>query len=285
MKKGKRLTLGYIYGEKTMGKDEKLFISLCKKRKINLIMINIDKKIDENELEEKAKKCDIIFNNSADEFAYEIIKTLEELGKKVIDSSKTYYYTEDKWIFYLKCKENNIPTPETILLSENINIARKNLKDFNHWPVVLKRVWGTMGEYVEKADNILKAEYVIKKFWEKGNEKLPVIAQELIHSPSYRVTAIGKEIVQTALKESKGWKCTGVYEKEFEKFKIDKELEKIIKKVIPVVGINVCGIDLLKKEGKWVVLEVNSTPAFDFFENEREMLIGKVLNFLKKQVK
>jgi len=32
-------------------------------------------------------------------------------------------------------------------------------------------------------------------------------------------------------------------------------------------------------------LEVNSTPAFDFFENEREMLIGKVLDFLKKQVK
>jgi len=57
MKKGKRLTIGYIYGEKTMGKDEKLFISLCKKKKINLIMINIDKKINENELEEKAKEA------------------------------------------------------------------------------------------------------------------------------------------------------------------------------------------------------------------------------------
>jgi len=285
MKKRHKFTLGYIYGEQNLGKDEEAFIKLAKKKKIELVMFNIYKKITEAELEEKAKKCDIIFNNSAEEFAYEIIKTLEALGKKVIDSSQTYYYTEDKWIFALRCRENNIPTPETILLSENINIARKNLKEFAHWPVILKRIEGTMGQYVEKADNLKQAEEIIHKFWVKGNEKLPIIAQEIIYSPSYRVTTIGGKIVQTALKESKGWKCTGVYEKDFKKFEIDKVLEKIIKKTAKLFKINICGIDLLKKEGKWVVLEINSTPAFDFFENEREMLIGNVLDFLKNKAK
>jgi len=277
----KRLRLGYIYDEPNFGKDEEFFINLSKEKKIDLVLINIAKDIGEDQLEEKVKNCDLIFNNSGEEFAYEIIKTLETLGKKVIDSSKTYYYTEDKWIFFLKCKENKIPTPETILLSRNLSMARKDLRVFNHWPVVLKRVWGTMGEYVEKAENLNEAERVIKKFWKDGIERLPIIAQEMICSPSYRVMTIGDEIIQTALKENNGWKCTGVYEKKFEKFEIDKELERIIKKVIKVMDINICGIDLLKKEGKWVVLEANSTPAFDFFEGERREVIGKVLDFLK----
>ena len=83
----KKLNLGYIYSEQNLGKDEEFFIELSQNKDIDLILINIAKDIEEDKLEEKAKKCDIIFNNSGDEFAYEIIKTLETLGKKVIDSS------------------------------------------------------------------------------------------------------------------------------------------------------------------------------------------------------
>lgn len=272
--------IGYIFSERTLGKDEKAFLKIAKKKNIELIMFNISKDIDEKEIEEKAKKCDIIFNNSAEEFAIEFVKTLEELGKKVIDSSATYYFIEDKWMFFLECRKNNIPTPETILLSENINLARKDLAEFNHWPVILKRIEGTCGEYVEKAENLNEAERIIKKFWKKGSVKLPIIAQEFIHSFSYRITTIGNEIVQTAIKENHGWKCTGVYEKRCKKFKIDNELKNIVSKLIKAMKINVCGIDLVKKNGKWLVLEINAVPALDFFETEREKLVGKVLDLL-----
>ena len=199
----KKMVLGYIYGERNLGKDEKAFIKIAKRKNVELVMFNIAKNIDEENLEEKAKRCDIIFNNSGDEFAFEIIKTFEALGKKVIDSSRTYYYPEDKWIFSIECKRNKIPIPRTILLSENISKARKELKDFNNWPVILKRVSGTWGQYVEKADTVEEAEVIMKKFWGKGKERLPIIAQQFIRSPSYRVTLIKGKVVQTALKEIK----------------------------------------------------------------------------------
>ena len=126
---------------------------------------------------------------------------------------------------------------------------------------------------------------VIKKFWKKGSEKMPIIAQEFINSPSYRVTVIGNKIVQTAIKQNNGWKATGVYAKNFKKFKIDPKLEKIVKKIVRISRIKICGIDLFKKNGKWLVLEVNSQPSFDFFEDEREMLIDKALNLLKKEAR
>ncbi|MDO8517540.1 MAG: ATP-grasp domain-containing protein [Nanoarchaeota archaeon] len=278
----KKSVIGFLYSGKNLGKEEKMFLELAKKKNIELIPINIFKRIDEKEFREQIKKCDLIYNNTAEDFVIEYIKTIEEFGKKVIDNSRLYYYTEDKWMFYVKCQEHNIPTINTILLSENLNIAKKELEDFNHWPVVLKRVVGTMGEYVEKAENPEQAVRVIKKFWKKGSEKIPIIAQEMVLSPSYRITIINKKIVQTAIKTSKTWKATGVHGKTFKKFKIDSDLKKIVDKVVKAVKINICGIDLLKKDGKWLVLEVNSEPAFDFFENEREKLVDLTLNFLKQ---
>jgi RimK family alpha-L-glutamate ligase len=281
----KKPVIGYIFCEKNLGKDEKIFLKLAKKKKIEMVLFNLTKEIDDREIKEKIKKCNVIFNNSAEEFAIELVKTAEEFGKKVIDSSKAYYYIEDKWIFFLKCKKHNIPTPETNLLSENLNLIDKELKKFSHWPVILKRIEGTCGEYVERANNSDEAIKIMKKFWKKGSRRIPIIAQEFIKSPSYRVLLIDKEIFQTAIKENNGWKATGVYAKKIKKFKVYKELEDIIKKVVKVFDIKICGIDFLKKNGKWLVLEINSEPAFDFFDDERERIIGKILDFLKKECK
>ena len=281
----KRVVIGYIFCDRKPGKDEEAFLKEAEKRNIEIVMFNLCKKTTEKEVEKKARRCKIIFNNSAEDYAPEFVKTLEALGKRVIDSSRACYYNEDKWMFFLECKKNKIPTPNTIFLPEDINAAKQELKEFNHWPVILKRVFGTQGEFVDKADNPEQAEKIIEKFWRKGSERAPIIAQELIRSPCYRIMTIDKEIVQTALKKNRGWKSTGVYAKKIEKFRIGKKLKKIVDKISDTVHIKVCGIDLLKRNNKWYVLEVNSAPAFDFFEEEREMLIGKVLDLLLKEVK
>jgi RimK family alpha-L-glutamate ligase len=283
----KKLTIGYLFYEKRLGQDEKAFLDVAKKKGINLIMINLDGKLTEDGIKEKIKQCDIFFNNSGEQFAEEIVKTIEELGDKVVDSSRVIQSSDDKWMCFLKCDKHKIPTVRTILLAEDINLAKKQIQEFSPWPVILKRVQGTMGQYVEKADNLREAENIIKHFWKKGSERIPVIAQEFIHSPSYRVMTIGGKIVQTALKTSNGWKATGVYLKQenVKSFKVDKELKKIVNQLNKVFEIKVCGIDLLKKDGKWLVLEINSVPAFDFFLNERKKLIGQVLDFLKKEAK
>jgi ribosomal protein S6--L-glutamate ligase len=282
----KNISVGYILNEPYLKKDDKLFIELARDRNIGLVLINTAKNLSEKELEEKIKKCDIVFNNSAENFSIEVVKTVEELGKKVIDSSKKFYYDEDKWLFFLKCREHGIPTLKTILLPQNLNSIKKELEEFREWPVVLKRIEGTEGEYVAKADNAREAKKIVEVFWKKGSERLPIIAQEFVSSPSYRVTVIGDKIVQTAIKKSNGWKATGVYlkDKNVGKFSIDKELKKIVSKICRVFSIKVCGIDLLRKDGKWLVLEINAEPGLDFFAGEERKLIGKILDFLRKEV-
>ena len=281
----KKVVIGYLYSGRRLGLDEIYFRRAAKKKNVIPVLISTSNWSSEEELKEKINSCDIIYNSSGDDFVIETEKTVEELGKKMIETSKSFYYTEDKWMFFLKCKEHGVPTPKTILLSEDIAVAKKELHNFGEWPVILKRVSGTCGEYVEKAKNLKEAEKLIKKFWKKGSEKLPIIAQEYILSPSYRVLIIDNKIVQTAMKKNKMWKATGVYAEHFKKFPIDNELRKIIKKMMKFVDIRICGIDFLKKNGKWVALEVNAAPGFDFFGSEREILAEKLVNLLKKAAK
>jgi len=279
----KKTVIGYIYSEKKPSKDEKIFLNLAKKKNIQIIPLSLSEIKDEKKFENKVKECDLVYNSSAEEFSIEFAKTIEIIGRKVIDSPRAYYYTEDKWIFFLKCREHKIPVPNTILLSNNKNIAKSELKKFNYWPVILKRIEGCQGEYVARAEDIIEVENIIQKFWKKGSEKLPIIAQEFINSPSYRVTVIGDKIVQAVKKKHHGWKSTGAWAFRHERFVVDEELKKIIKKIIKISGIKIIGIDLLKKQGKWVVLEINSEPTFGFIEVDRKKLIEEALNFLETE--
>ena len=79
---------------------------------------------------------------------------------------------------------------------------KKELEGFNHFPVVIKRIQGFHGDFVDKGDNTDEAIAVIKRFWEKGDDHFPILAQEFIDSPSYRVVTIDGEVVQTAIKKS-----------------------------------------------------------------------------------
>jgi RimK family alpha-L-glutamate ligase len=281
----KKISIGYIFNEANLKTEDKLFRESAKKKGVELIMINTNKYLTEEDIEEKIARCDILFNNSTEDISMEITKTIEELGKKVIEPSEKFYYFEDKWMFFLKCFKHKIPTLKTILLSENIPVAKKELLAFNHWPVILKRVQGNNGEYVAMAKTTSEAEKIMKRFWKKGSERLAIIAQEFASSLSYRVTVVGGKIVQTAIRPGHGWKKTGNHSNHIGKFKVDKELEKIIKKTVKVFGISVCGIDFLKKDGKWLVLEINAQPGLDFFLHDRKRLVGEILDFLKKEAR
>jgi len=280
-----KITLGYIFYGLKFGKDERLFLKLAKKKNINLVMFNIYKSFDKKKIKRKAKKCVLIFNNSGEEKAIKVVKYLEKIGARVIESSRSFYRDENKWGLYLKCKKNKIPTPRTIMLKKDMISALNGLKKFNEWPVILKRIYGCQGDFVSKAKNLAEAEAIINKFNKKARTSWPIIAQRFIPSPSYRVTTVDGRIVQTAIKQKGSWKKTGVYTKTFKKFKITPKIREIVRKIIAASEIKVCGIDLLKKDSRWYVLELNGQPCYGFFEEERGRLIDNVLNFLKKEAK
>lgn len=281
----KKITIGFITNSRLLADEEaSRFKRVADKMDIGLIFFNSADKMDIPELEAKVKECDIIYNDEGEYIAVELAKTIEVLGGKVIEPSRTLYYTEDKWLQYVMCAKNGIPAPKTILLPTDLVSARKELVEFGQFPVILKRVEGCRGEFVDKANTADEAIEVIKKFWTKGDDRFPVIAQEFVDSHSYRVLTIGGKVAQTAVKKSNGWKATGCESLSFAKFEIDDELKGILEKLIPATDLAFCGYDLAKKNGHWVFMEINAVPSYKFFDEEYDAIIEKVLAHLKEIV-
>jgi len=276
-----KIKIGFITNTRKPALEDKKFARIAKKVGVDLIVVNSTKDFDIKEIMDRVKECHIIYNDEADYVSLELAKSLETAGHRVVESSNSYYYTEDKWLLNVKCLEHNIPVPKTILLSSNLTSAKEELIKFGQFPVVLKRILGFLGDFVDKADSADEAIEIMQRFWKKGENRFPILAQEFVRSYSYRVTTIGGEIVQTALKKNSNWKATGV-SSDARKFKIDDELQKLLDKLHKIIKIEICGFDFAKKDGHWILIEVNSSPGYDFFVSEFDMLVEKVLRHLKK---
>ncbi len=105
----KKPDLGIICTPRFNNTEKHLFPYL--KKKFNLIFFPINEDTNYEELKNRSKNIKLLINTAGDipntYDALEIVKTFEQLGKHVIDSSKSFYYREDKWMFYQICLKNN----------------------------------------------------------------------------------------------------------------------------------------------------------------------------------
>jgi glutathione synthase/RimK-type ligase-like ATP-grasp enzyme len=285
----KRYTIGYVYPESDNCLDDKFLIKLLKK-KFNLILFPLEKQIEEKQIEEQAKACRLIFNNSIYEpFTWdgiELSKTFEEFGVKVINPSRSFYYQEDKWVFYLECLKNKIPTPLTYLISKKLN-EKKIKKILMDGPMVIKAIFSDKGICVERAKTFEEFEDKLQKIINRA-PTTPIIAQKYIEhgNISYKVLLIGNKVVQSVVIRGKSWEQTGMKETEnYRTFKPDKKLKEICEKASKAFGMKWCSLDLVKQNNDWYLIEVNGCPAVDFIYNDMERLGNMLINFLYKEAK
>lgn len=285
----KRYTIGYVYPESDNCLDDKFLIKLLK-RKFNLILFPLEKQIEEKQIEEQAKACRLIFNNAVYEpFTWdgiELSKTFEEFGVKVINPSRSFYYQEDKWVFYLECLKNKIPTPLTYLISKKLN-EKKIKKILMDGPIVIKAIFSDKGQCVERAKTFEEFEDKLQKIINRA-PTTPIIAQKYIEhgNVSYKVLLIGNKVVQGVVIRGKSWEQTGMKETEnYRTFKPDKKLKELCEKASKAFGMKWCSLDLIKQNKDWYLIEVNGCPAVDFIYSDMERLGNMLINFLYKEAK
>jgi glutathione synthase/RimK-type ligase-like ATP-grasp enzyme len=287
----KKYTIGYVYPESDNCLDDKFLIKILKK-KFNLILFPLEKQIEEKQIEEQAKSCKLILNNAVYEpFTWdgiELSKTLEEFGVKIINTSRSFYYQEDKWIFYLECLKNKIPTPLTYLISKNLSYNEKKIKKIlMDGPIVIKSIFSDKGLCVERAKTFEEFEYKLQKIMNKA-PTTPIIAQKYIEhgNVSYKVLLIGNKVIQSVVIRGKSWEQTGMKKTEnYRTFKADKKLKKLCEKASKIFGMKWCSLDLIKENSNWYLIEVNGCPAVDFIYSDMERIGNILVDFLYKEAK
>lgn len=287
MQKNSKQYIGVICRPRKNPTEKYIFTAL--EKKFNIIFFPVQKDIDYESLKEKSNKIKIVLNTAGDvpnvEDALEIVKTFEGLGKQVIDSSHSFYYKEDKWLFYQVCLKHGLPTPKTYFIPRDIYLSKDKLKQIlGDGPVVFKGIFSDTGRAVKRALDYDDALNVVKSLRNKvGN--MPLIAQQYIAhgTVSYRVTLINKKIIQAVIKYGKNWKEGKLFWKNerYHIFKVDKNLARLCERAANAFGIEWCGIDFIRDEqGKWYIIEVNSCPSMDFIIRDARRASRELINYL-----
>jgi glutathione synthase/RimK-type ligase-like ATP-grasp enzyme len=279
------VAIAYIYASKRITPEERAIFDYARRWRIKVLPINAVRHYSEKKLSLIAKKCRTAILNSAEPMSLEMAKVLEYYGTKIIDPTHSFYYSENKWMFYVKCRRHRLPTPRTILVPYNIVNAREELKKFilKSGAVIVKRVDSDNGDCVEKAKNVKEAMKIIKKI--RNRVHVPIIAQEYIREchKVFRVLIVGDKIIQSIYKRSKGWKCTGNYFRDnAPTFKVTPSLKKMCLRAARFLNLPWCGFDIMRKNGGWVFIEANSSPALNFITEDIPRLCQELFKFAVK---
>ncbi|MBL8645259.1 MAG: 30S ribosomal protein S6--L-glutamate ligase [Rhodospirillaceae bacterium] len=152
-------------------------------------------------------------------------------------------------------------------------------------PLVIKLLEGTQGIGVMLVETRSSAKSVIEAF---GGVEANILVQEFIKEAGgtdIRAFVIGGKVVAAMQRTGgpgefrsnlhRGGKAVAV--------KITPEERSTAVRAAKILGLNVCGVDMLRSNHGPVVMEVNSTPGLEGIEHATGMdIAGMVIEFLEK---
>lgn len=155
-------------------------------------------------------------------------------------------------------------------------------------PVVVKLLEGTQGVGVVLADTERSAKSVIEAF---RGAKVNILIQEFIREAGgtdIRALVVGGKVVAAM-------KRTGAAD-DFRsnlhrggsaaRIKITPEERSTAVRSAKIMGLNVCGVDMLRSNHGPVVMEVNSSPGLEGVENATKIdIAGQIIDFIVSHAK
>jgi ribosomal protein S6--L-glutamate ligase len=155
-------------------------------------------------------------------------------------------------------------------------------------PLVVKLIEGTQGIGVVLAENRHAAESVIQAF---QGLKANILVQEYIKESKgsdIRCFVIGGKVIASMKRTAANDDFRSNIHRggTAKQIKITPEERSTAVRAAKIMGLNVCGVDLLRSNHGPVVMEVNSSPGLEGIEKATGLNIaGKIISFIEKNAK
>lgn len=180
-----------------------------------------------------------------------------------------------------------IPIPKT-LFSKNPQDIKEQIKLLGGAPIIIKLQEGTQGLGVMLAESDKSAKSIIESLY---NMNVNIIIQEFIEEAKgedIRIYIVGNKVVAAMKRSStdedfrsnvhRGGSTQQVALTDYEK--------KIALKTAKILGLPVCGVDIIRSERGPLVIEANSSAGLEGIESCTKVNIaGEIINFLEKNAR
>jgi ribosomal protein S6--L-glutamate ligase len=213
-----------------------------------------------------------------------VLRQFEMMGVYPLNESVAIGRSRDKFRSLQLLSRKGIGLPVTAFA--HVTSQADDLIDMvGGTPLVIKLLEGTQGIGVVLAETRTSAKSMIEAF---GGVEANIMVQEFIkeaNSTDVRAFVIGGKVV--ASMQRKG--APGDFRSNLHRggqaksIKITPEERSTAVRAAKILGLNVCGVDMLRSNHGPVVMEVNSTPGLEGIEIATgKDIAGMIIEFLEK---
>ena len=214
-----------------------------------------------------------------------ILHILSMLGVRIYNDVKAIERTVDKAMTSFLLHHHGVSTPATWVCESRTQLAQIRLKsEKNKQQLVLKPLFGSQGKGVRRllADDAMPVP--MQQFVE-GVYYLQHFIQSTEAPHDYRVFVIAGQVVATMKRVGHGWVNNVAAGARCEAIEPNAILNQVALQAANALAIDYCGVDIIQAVGgEYLVLEVNSIPAWKGLQSVTDVNVAKLLvnDFLSK---
>lgn len=238
---------------------------------------------------EKIENYDFIIpriGSTATSYGSAVVRQFQKMGVFSTLDHVALVNARDKLSSLQLLAANGIGVPNTII-SNNSYIIPELLEKLDSMPVIIKLLSGTHGIGVLKANDVNSAEAIVESF-QKLKQK--VLLQEFIaesKGSDVRVLIVDDEVVGVMQRQAKPGEFRSNLHRGGSSFVVEltPEEENVAKSAARILGLTVCGVDMLRSKKGPLILEVNASPGLEGIETTtKKDVASKIVQFAERNV-
>ncbi|MCG6202454.1 30S ribosomal protein S6--L-glutamate ligase [Psychromonas antarctica] len=216
-----------------------------------------------------------------------VVRQFEMMGTFSINESVAISRSRDKLRSMQLLSRKGIGLPRTGFAHQPDNI-KDLIKNVGGAPVVIKLLEGTQGIGVVLGETTKAAESIIEAFM---GLKANILVQEFIKEADgadIRCLVVGDKVIAAMKRQAQAGEFRSNLHRggKAEIVKLSKEERDTAVRAAKVMGLNLCGVDLLRSSRGPVVMEVNSSPGLEGIEAATGKDIAAIIyQFIEKNAK
>jgi len=216
-----------------------------------------------------------------------VLRQFEMMGVYPANESVAISRSRDKLRSLQLLARKGIGLPVTVFAHKTSN-AEEVIKMVGGPPVVIKLLEGTQGIGVILGETEKAAESIIQAF---GGVNANILVQEFIKEAGgedIRCLVVGDKVVASMKRRGREGEFRSNLHRggSAEKVKITPAERSTAISAARAMGLNICGVDMLRSNHGPVVMEVNSSPGLEGVETATGIdVAGLIIEFVEKNAK
>lgn len=216
-----------------------------------------------------------------------VLRQFEMMGCYPVNESVAISRSRDKLRSLQLLARKGIGLPVTVF-AHRTSRADEILEMIGGAPVIIKLLEGTQGIGVVLGETQKAAESIIQAF---GGVNTNILVQEFIKEAGgedIRCIVVGDKVVASMLRRGKEGDFRSNIHRggSAHKVKITPQERATAVSAAKAMGLNFCGVDMLRSNHGPVVMEVNSSPGLEGIENSTGIdVASQVIEFVEKHAK